>query len=345
MSRLVKIGNLKIGAGNPIRVQSMLKSNIGEKRAIKEFKELKNNGAEIIRVAVKNLNEVRYLRRFLNKNVPVVSDVHFDYRIAVESIKAGVDKIRINPSNIGEKWKVSEVVKHAKEKNIPIRIGANIGSLKKKYKDEEKRAVSLVEEIEKELDVLEKYRFREIVVSMKAEDISTTYLANKMFSKKYDYPIHIGLTATGDRFSGMIKSSILIGILLKENIGDTLRVSLTSTSLEEVCLGWEILFALNLRKPNYEIISCPGCGRTDFKNLLKSVEYLKKKLPLKKESRGKTLKIAFMGCEVNGPGEARSADFGFVLGKNGYAYFEKGRVKKKVGIKELKKIIDRKIKF
>ena len=276
MSKVIKIGNLRIGGGNPCRVQGMVKRNIKDREAIKEFEELKNCGAEIVRVAVKSIDEVDFLKRFTGRGIPIVADVHFDYRIAVESVKIGVDKIRLNPSNITEKWKVEEIVKMAKDKNIPIRVGANIGSLKNVPKEPEERAELLLKEVEKEIDIIQKYNFNNIVVSMKAEDIKTTYIANKIFSKKYDFPLHVGLTATGEPISGIIKSSILIGMLLNEGIGDTVRVSLTSSSTDEVKVAWEILFSLGIREPDYEIISCPGCGRTDIVEFFKIFNEVKR---------------------------------------------------------------------
>ena len=329
MRRTVRVGKLNLGGKNPVRVQTMLKSRISEKKALKEFNLLARSGAEMIRVALPDLEEAEYLKKFTGRSVPVIADIHFDWRIALRAIELGVDKVRINPSNIGAAWKAEEVVKRAKEQGMAIRIGANIGSLKKaQFKDPEKRAAALLGEVEKELDILEKYRFRDLVVSFKADDIETTYAANKLFSEKYDYPLHIGLTATGDRQSGIVKSSMLLALLLREGIGSTLRVSLTSSALEEVETGWKILFGLGLRKPNYEIISCPTCGRCRY-DLKKQVDMIKRILGRKKENiSGRTIRIAVMGCEVNGPGEAASADFGFVAGKGAWALFEKGHIRK-----------------
>jgi (E)-4-hydroxy-3-methylbut-2-enyl-diphosphate synthase len=265
-------------------------------------------------------------------NIPVIADIHFDWRLALEAVRQGVNGLRINPGNIGAKWKVEEVVNAARDSGIPIRIGVNAGSLEKdllrKYSHPKPEA--LVESAGRHLQILEGLNFTSIKVSLKASDVVKTVDAYRLFSDKYDYPVHIGISEAGPPSVGIIKSSVGLGILLSEGIGDTIRVSLTAPPAEEVRVAYAILSSLGLRKRGVNIISCPTCGRTriDLKQLAAKVEK-------KARNIDKPITIAVMGCVVNGPGEAREADFGIAGGKGRGIVFRKGRVVKTVDEEEL----------
>jgi (E)-4-hydroxy-3-methylbut-2-enyl-diphosphate synthase len=269
-------------------------------------------------------------------NIPVIADIHFDWRLALEAIKQGVDGLRLNPGNIGAKWKVKEVVSSAKERNIPIRIGVNAGSLEKNLlvKYGHPTAEALVESAEGHIRILEELDFRNIKVSLKASNVMKTVEAYRLFSEKHDYPLHIGISEAGPPFTGIIKSAVGLGILLSEGIGDTVRVSLTAPPEEEVRAAHGILRTLNIRKRGAEIISCPTCGRCqiDLQPLAQKVEDIIKDID-------KPISVAVMGCVVNGPGEAREADFGIAGGKRIGIVFKKGEVVKKVKEEELLKAL------
>jgi len=275
-TRIVKIGNLFIGGDNPVRVQSMITSDASyPDRCIKMIKELERYGCEIVRLSVLNMEGAKKISKIKSAvNIPIVADIHFDYKLAVECAKQGVDKIRINPGNIGDKKRVAEVVKACKDKNIPIRIGVNCGSLKaiKKYDtskwDKKRWALEMVKEAEDEIKVLEELNFKDVVVSLKADDIERTILANEIFASRYDFPLHIGITEAGTLISGVVKSSIAISHLLKKNIGSTIRVSLTEEPKIEVRVAFEILKALGLRKYGPEIISCNKTFKCLFRTYL-----------------------------------------------------------------------------
>lgn len=323
-TKVVKIGNIKIGGGNPVAVQSMANTDTRDvKSTIKQIKELEKAGCEIIRVAVPDEKAAKAIGEIKKGiKIPLVCDIHFDYKLALESINQGADKIRINPGNIGSTDKVKQVVLACKKRKIPIRIGVNVGSLKteivKKYGRTPKgMAASALENIR----ILEGLNFRDIVISLKASDVLRTVEAYRMLSKKVNYPLHLGITEAGTPKSGIIKSSIGMGILLEEGIGDTLRVSLTENPVEEVRVAWEILKALNLRKRGPVLVSCPTCGRTEI-NLIKLANQVEKEL-LKIE---KPIKVAVMGCVVNGPGEASEADIGIAGGKKAGVLFKKGKI-------------------
>ncbi|MCK4936430.1 MAG: flavodoxin-dependent (E)-4-hydroxy-3-methylbut-2-enyl-diphosphate synthase [Elusimicrobiales bacterium] len=333
-TRAVKIGGLTVGGANLIRVQSMCNTDTADiKATVKQIHSLENAGCEIIRVAVKDIESARLLAEIKKKiNIPLVADIHFDWRLAVEAAKH-VDKIRINPGNIGCKENVAKVVKACQKRNIPIRIGVNSGSLKalKKIKGRPKWSAHrwaeiMVKEALDEISVLERMKFKDILVSLKADDIERTILANKIFSSKSKIPLHLGITEAGSFLSGTVKSSMGLGMLLNEGIGDTIRVSLTEDPVVQVRAAYEILKALKLRQFGPEIISCPTCGRCQV-NIAKVVKKLEEKIysdsKLFKLAEGK--KIAIMGCIVNGPGEARDADFGIAGGKGAGIWIEKGR--------------------
>lgn len=329
-TRIIKIGNKKIGGTNPILIQSMCNTDTHDvDSTMKQIKALEKEGCEIIRVAVLDMAAAKVLRQIKKKiNIPLVADIHFDYRLALEAIKQGVDKIRINPGNIGGEEKLKAVVFAAKKKGIPIRVGVNSGSLEeeilKKYHGHV-TSKGLVESALKNTKLLEKINFRDIVISIKSTDVPQTIEAYKLLSQKVNYPLHIGITEAGPIFSGTIKSAVGLGSLLSQGIGDTIRVSLTGDPREEVKVAWEILKALALRKRGPEIISCPTCGRTqiDLISLVKKVEEATKGVK-------KPLKIAVMGCVVNGPGEAREADIGVAGGKGIGIIFRKGKIIKTV---------------
>jgi (E)-4-hydroxy-3-methylbut-2-enyl-diphosphate synthase len=343
-SLVVRVGKLKIGGENPVRVQSMCNTDTRDAKAtIKQILSLEKEGCEIVRIAVPDMKAAESIGKIMKKiHIPLVADIHFDYRLALEAIRQGVDKVRINPGNIGSPEKVASVVSACKKKNIPIRIGVNVGSLEKdlleKYGPTPKAAV---ESCLRHVRILEKLNFRDILLSIKFSDVPPMIEAYRMLAKKVNYPFHLGITHAGTSFMGSIKNSIGIGILISEGIGSTIRVSLTSPPEEEVRVGWAILKALQVRERGPEIISCPTCGRTeiDLLGLTKEVEEALSKIK-------DPIKVAVMGCVVNGPGEAREADIGVAGGKGSGAIFVKGKVIKTVSekdilptlLKEIKKI-------
>lgn len=342
-TRKIKIGNIFVGGDSPISVQSMTKTDTRDiKSTVSQIKELEKEGCEIIRVAVPDMKAAKSLKEIKKRiNIPLVADIHFSSELALEAMRQGIDKLRINPGNIGKEDKIKEVVNTAKKKKIPIRIGVNLGSLEKdilfKYGATE---MAMVESAMRHIKILEKYNFHDIVISLKSSDIKRTIGAYRILSKKIDYPLHIGVTEAGTKFRGTVMSSIGLGILLEEGIGDTLRVSLSAPPKEEVIVGWEILKSLNIRKKGVTLTSCPTCGRTEI-NLVKLVSQVEKIVkPLKKD-----IHIAVMGCVVNGPGEAREADIAIIGGKKVGLIVKKGKIIKTVKennlIKEFIKELDK----
>lgn len=334
-TRVVKIGKIKIGGNNPIAVQSMCNTDTRDiKTTVKQIHELEKVGCEIIRVAVPDIEAARVLGKIKKQiHIPLVADIHFDYRLALEAIRQGVDKVRINPGNIGSQEKIKMVVKAAKERKISIRIGINAGSLDKKILTKYGgRATSegMVESASQQIKTLEDLGFRDVIVSLKASDAPRTIEAYKLFSEKYGYPLHLGITEAGTIWSGSIKSAVGIGSLLAQGIGDTIRVSLTGSVTEEVKVGFEILKSLGLRERGPTLVSCPTCGRTeiDLVALANKVEKAIARIE-------KPIRVAVMGCVVNGPGEVREADIGVAGGKGMGAIFVKGRVIKTVPEKEI----------
>jgi len=334
ITREIKIGNKKIGGNNPILVQSMTNTDTHDiEKTIEQIKKLEAEGCDIIRVAVPDMEAAEAIKEIKkNINIPLVADIHFDYRLAIKSIENGADKIRINPGNIGREENIKKVVEIAKEKGIPIRIGVNSGSLEKeilhKYKGVTAEAV--VESALKNVLILEKLGFYDIVISLKTTNVPLTIEAYKLASSKVDYPLHVGITEAGTIEAGTIKSAIGIGILLYLGIGDTIRVSLTGDPVHEVRVGRQILRSLGLLKEGVEIISCPTCGRTKI-DLIRLAEEVEKRTRHIK----KPLKVAVMGCAVNGPGEAKEADIGIAGGDGEGVIFKKGKVYKKVKEGEL----------
>jgi (E)-4-hydroxy-3-methylbut-2-enyl-diphosphate synthase len=323
-----------IGGGAPIVVQSMTTTDTRKTSpTVRQIRQLEKLGCEIVRVAVPDREAARNLAAIKQGiSIPLVADIHFDYKLALEAIKQGVDGLRINPGNIGSTEKVRAVVRAAQEHGVPIRIGVNVGSLHKrllkKYRHPTPEA--MVESAMEHISILESLDFFDIKVSLKSSDLLDTVQAYRLMRKKANYPLHLGITAAGPSFSGSIKSSIGLGILLAEGIGDTIRVSLTGSPLQEVRVAYEILKALKLRTRGPLIISCPTCGRCDI-NILPIVNTLERELA----SLSRHLTIAVMGCAVNGPGEAREADLGVAGGKGGGVLFKRGKIIKRLKEKEL----------
>jgi len=330
-SKIIKIGNLKIGGNFPILVQSMTNTNTGNiKKTVKQIKELQSSGCEIIRVAVPDMESAKAIKEIKKQiKIPLVADIHFDYELAIESILQGADKIRINPGNIGNKEKVWEIIKIAKKKRIPIRIGINSGSLEKelleKYGEKDIPRV-MVESAMKSIKLLEGFGFRDIVVSLKSSDVLTTVRAHELLAKKTNYPFHLGITEAGTEKIGTIKSAIGIGSLLLKGIGDTIRVSLSAEPVEEVKVGFEILKSLKLRERGLTIVSCPTCARSRI-----PVEKIAKYVESFSDNFKKPFKIAIMGCIVNGLGEARDTDLAIVgMGENKAGIFKNGKFVKNI---------------
>jgi (E)-4-hydroxy-3-methylbut-2-enyl-diphosphate synthase len=342
-TKQLTLGGIKIGGGAPVIVQSMTKTDTRDVSSTAlQIKRLEAAGCEMIRVAVLNIDAAKAIKSIKRKiKIPIIADVHFDHRLALEAMKSGADGLRINPGNIGSKLKVQEVVSMAKDKGIPIRIGVNAGSLEKellkKYKHPTPKA--LVESAGRHIEILEDLKFREIKVSLKASDVMKTVEAYRLFSKTYRYPLHIGISEAGPAFQGTIKSAVGLGILLSEGIGDTMRVSLTADPVEEVKVAYEILKCLHLRQTSPEIISCPTCGRCQI-NIRGIVEKVEAGLMKVK----KPLKVAVMGCVVNGPGEAREADIGIAGGKGMGILFKHGKVVKTLKEKDLFNVLMREVK-
>ena len=331
-----------LGGNNPIRVQSMCNTDTKDVEAtVKQILELEKKGCEIIRVAVPGMEAAKAIGAIKKKiNIPLVADIHFDHKLALESIKQGVDKVRINPGNIGSEEKVKAVVDACKEKNIPIRIGVNGGSLEKdlleKYGQTPKAAV---ESALRHVQILEELDFHDILISIKFSEVPPMIEAYRLLAKKIDYPLHLGVTHAGTPFTGTIKNAIGIGTLVGQGIGATLRVSLTGSLEEEIKVGYAILESLGKRKKKFEMISCPSCGRCeiDIVSLAQKTEKLLEKI-------NKPIKVAVMGCIVNGPGEAKEADIGIAGGHGKAILFAKGKVLKTVPEKEIFKALEKEIK-
>jgi len=328
-TRRINVGAVAVGGGADVSVQSMTKTKTADVEAtVAQIKELEAAGCEIIRAAVPNEEAAAALSQIKKQiNIPLIADIHFDYRLALTAVAVGVDALRINPGNIGAPWKVKEVVAACADRGVPIRIGVNAGSLQKdlleKYGHPTPEA--LVESAEQNVEILESLGFSAIKLSLKASDVPRTVEAYRLFSQRHDYPLHLGISEAGPSFSGIIKSAVGMGILLEEGIGDTMRVSLTAPPQEEVRVAWEILKSLGKRRRGLNLISCPTCGRCRV-NLIEVVREAQERL------RGidKTVTVAIMGCEVNGPGEAREADYGLAGGNGEALIFKHGKVIKKV---------------
>ena len=337
-TRQIKVGKVKIGGMAPIAVQSMTNTFTQDiVSTVSQIRRLEEAGCEIIRVAVPDEEAAKAIKSIKKKiSIPIIADIHFDYRLAIASARAGADGLRINPGNIGSVKKVKAVVECAKEFNIPIRIGVNSGSLEKdilkKYNGAS--AEAMVESAVRHIESLKSLDFHQIKVSIKASDVHRTLEAYRLLSSKTDLPLHVGVTEAGALFPGIVKSSLGIGMLLAEGIGDTIRVSLTRDPAEEVRVGFEILKALNIRRRGPEIVSCPTCGRCKI-GLFDIVEQVDKALL----TSTLDTKIAIMGCIVNGPGEAKEADIGIAGGDGKGILFKKGKVVKKIPEEKLVEVL------
>lgn len=328
-TRQIQVGKVKIGGDAPITVQSMTNTRTDDAAAtLRQIGELAAAGCEIIRCAVPDMAAAEGLKRIVSESpIPVIADIHFDYKLALAAIDAGVDGLRLNPGNIGGNDRVAAVVDAAKKRNIPIRIGVNAGSLPKDLLEKygHPTAEALVEAAWRHIHILEEMDYRNIKVSLKAHDVPLTVAAYRLLASQCDYPLHVGITEAGTINSGIIKSAVGIGTLLAEGIGDTIRVSLTGDPVREVKVAYDILKSLGLREYGPTLISCPTCGRTKI-NLEKLALEVERRL----EKISEPITVAVMGCVVNGPGEAREADVGIAGGINEGLIFKKGVVLKKV---------------
>lgn len=333
-TKVIRIGKVLIGGGNNIAIQSMTNTKTEDiTSTVNQILAMEEEGCDIVRVAIPSVDAAEAIKSIKKKiHIPLVADIHFDYRLAIASIENGVDKIRINPGNIGNRERLEQVVKACKERKIPIRVGVNSGSLEseilKKYGHP--TAEALVESAVNQCHLIERLGYEELVVSIKSSSVNTSIKACKLVAEQLAYPLHLGITEAGTIWAGTIKSSVGLGALLAEGLGDTLRVSLTGDPVEEVKVAKQILKASGLYEQGIEIISCPTCGRTDIDliGIAKEVEDRCRKL-------NKTIQIAVMGCVVNGPGEAREADIGLAGGDGMGIIFKKGKIIKKVPESEL----------
>ena len=326
---VVRVGDISVGGDAPVSVQSMTNTDTRDATAtIKQINELALAGCEIVRVAVPDDQAADALKEIKSRiTLPLIADIHFDHRLALQAIRAGVDGLRINPGNIGSKDKVAEVVSAAKDSRVPIRIGVNAGSLEKELLAKYGKVTpqAMVESAIGHIGILESLNFSDIKISLKASDIPLMLEAYRLLAGQVDYPFHIGVTEAGTLRSGIVKSSVGIGALLAEGIGDTIRVSLTGDPLHEVKTGYEILKSLGLRQRGIEFISCPTCGRTQI-DLIRIANEVEDRL----QFVDKPIKVAVMGCVVNGPGEAREADIGVAGGKGSGLLFKKGQIMRKI---------------
>lgn len=334
ISRKVKVGSVYVGGDAPITIQSMTTAHTKNiEDTLNQIEKLHKAGCDIVRCAVLDMEDAESLKEITKKSpIPIVADIHFDYRLALKSIENGVSALRINPGNIGSIDRIKAVAEGCTKKKIPIRIGVNSGSLEKDILEKYGKvtAEALVESALRHVEILEDLNFQDIVISIKSSNVPMMISCYRLIAEKCDYPLHLGVTEAGTVQRGTIKSSIGIGTLLAEGIGDTIRVSLTSDPIEEIKVGIEILKSLGIRKKGVEFVSCPTCGRTQI-NLIKIAEEVEKKL----ENYNKDIKVAVMGCVVNGPGEARESDIGIAGGKGEGIIFKKGKVIKKVKEEEL----------
>ena len=347
-TKTVQVGNLKIGGDNPIRIQSMCNTKTQDITAtIEQILKLEEAGCEVIRITIPDMEAAEAVKEIKKQiHIPLVADIHFDHKLALKAIENGIDKVRINPGNIGSQEKIEAVVNACKEKNIPIRIGVNGGSLETdilhKHNDQA-TPEALVESAMRHIKILEDLDFYNTIISVKASDVITTIGAYRLLSKKVDYPLHLGVTEAGTIKSGTIKSCLGLGVLLEQGIGDTVRVSLTADPVEEIKLAWSILKNLELRERGPQFTSCPGCGRTeiDLQTIALEIEEYCDQFDTK-------FTIAVMGCVVNGPGEAAHADIGLIGGPSGVAIYAQGKFLESIPeqecIERIKKLIDERVK-
>ena len=342
-TRKIMVGNVQIGGQNKVVIQSMCNTKTKDvKSTVEQTLELEKAGCEIIRVACLDIEDAKAIKEIKQHiHIPIVADIHFDYKIALEAINSGVDKIRINPGNIGVEERVKAVVDKCKEKNIPIRIGVNAGSLEKDLLEKyggRPTAKAMVESAKRHTDILDKLEFKDYAISLKASDLDLCISAYQEASKIFDCPLHLGITEAGTEFSGTVKSSIGLGWLLRQGIGDTIRVSLSDDPVKEIKVAKEILKDCNLYKKSPKLVSCPTCGRTqiDLIPIAKEIENVLQGLEA-------DITVAVMGCVVNGPGEARNADIGIAGGIREGVLFKKGEVIKKIPQDEIVEVLEKEI--
>ena len=341
-TRKVMVGNVRIGGQNRVVIQSMCNTKTKDiESTVKQILDLEEAGCEIIRVACLDLEDAKAIKNIKEKiHIPIVADIHYDYKLALEAIKSGVDKIRINPGNIGSKERVKAVVDKCKEHHIPIRIGVNAGSLEKDLLEKygKPTAKAMVESAKRHIDILEELDFKDYILSLKASNLDLCIEAYEEASKEFDCPLHLGITESGTEFSGTIKSSIGLGYMLRNGIGDTLRVSLSDDPVKEIKVAKEILKDCNLYKKSPTLVACPTCGRTriDLIPIAKEVEEFLQKIE-------DDITVAVMGCSVNGPGEAREADIGIAGGVKEGLIFKKGEIIKKVPQEKIVEVLKEEI--
>ncbi len=343
-TRPVSIGNVQIGGEAPVSVQSMTNTDTRDVGAtVNQIKDLEQAGCELVRVAVPNLEAAKKISQIKAEiDIPLIADIHFDYRLALEVLDQGIDGLRINPGNIGDRTKIERVASKSLEKRVPIRVGVNAGSLEKDLLEKygHPTAEAMVESALKNIRLLEEFGFNDIIISLKASKVMMTLQAYQLIAEKVNYPLHVGITEAGTIKSGTVKSAVGIGAILAQGLGDTIRVSLTGDPVAEVNLSYEILKSLGLRSGGVEIISCPTCGRTEI-DLVAIANQVENRLA----GVNKDIEVAIMGCVVNGPGEAREADLGIAGGKDVGLIFKKGEVIKKVPadqlVDELMKEVDK----
>ena len=328
-TRKIMVGNVQIGGNNEVVIQSMTNTKTKDVEAtVRQILELEKYGCQVVRVACLDIEDAKAIKEIKEKiNIPIVADIHYDYRIALQAIDSGVDKIRINPGNIGDKQRIKMVVDGCKKKSIPIRIGVNSGSLEKDLLEKYGKvtAEALVESAKRHVKILEEFDFYDICIALKATDLDMCIKAYEMAAEKFEYPLHLGVTESGTIFGGTIKSSIGLGIMLKEGIGNTIRVSLSDNPVEEIKVAKEILKNCGLYNDSITFISCPTCGRTcvDLLPIAKEFEDFCSTLH-------SNIKVAVMGCAVNGIGEGKEADIGIAGGNNEWTLFKKGEIIRKI---------------
>ncbi len=339
----IYVGNIQIGGQNKVVIQSMCNTKTKDvQNTVKQILDLEKAGCEIIRVACLDLDDAKAIKEIKkNIHIPIVADIHFDYKIALQAIESGVDKVRINPGNIGDENRIKQVVNACKEKNIPIRIGVNSGSLEKDLLEKyggKPTAKAMVESAKRHVDILEKLNFFDIAISLKASDLDLCIEAYEEAAKVFNYPLHLGITEAGTVFSGTISSSIGLGIMLKEGIGDTIRVSLSGDPVEEIKVAKEILKNCKLYNKSPKLIACPTCGRTQI-NIIEIAKEVEEFL----QNIESNITVAVMGCAVNGPGEASQADIGIAGGIEEGLLFKKGKIIKKVPQNQIVEVLKKEI--
>ena len=339
----IYVGNVQIGGQNKVVIQSMCNTKTKDvQNTVKQILDLEKAGCEIIRVACLDLDDAKAIKEIKkNIHIPIVADIHFDYKIALQAIESGVDKVRINPGNIGDENRIKQVVNACKEKNIPIRIGVNSGSLEKDLLEKyggKPTAKAMVESAKRHVDILEKLNFFDIAISLKASDLDLCIEAYEEAAKVFNYPLHLGITEAGTVFSGTISSSIGLGIMLKEGIGDTIRVSLSGDPVEEIKVAKEILKNCKLYNKSPKLIACPTCGRTQI-NIIEIAKEVEEFL----QNIESNITVAVMGCAVNGPGEASQADIGIAGGIEEGLLFKKGKIIKKVPQNQIVEVLKKEI--